>query len=171
MEQDTPAYTHFDPEITDALRAAASTASLLGAALSRLGPAHLEAVPDDDESWSAVETVGQLLDQEVLFGHRLRAVLSESSPRLETFDKEQAVVAQRWRSADLSVLLEAWSGLRRAHLALISRLDSDQLSRGGAISTQGSVTTRDLVLRLPVQDRLYLSRLGQLEEKLLRPLA
>lgn len=78
---------------------------------------------------------------------------------------------QRWRAADLPMLLAAWSALRRVHLALIARLDIDSLSRGGVHGAEGAITARDLVLTLSMHDRFHLSRLGQLEEKILRPLA
>lgn len=171
MDATPPERTHPDPEIADALRAAARTEPLLIEALERLGAAHRETLPPDHESWSAVETVGHLLDFEIATGSRLRHVLSEDSPRLPAFDEEAFVRTQRWRAADLPMLLAAWSALRRVHLALIARLDIDSLSRGGVHGAEGAITARDLVLTLSMHDRFHLSRLGQLEEKILRPLA
>ena len=166
-----PDLSHPDPEIADALRAAASTERLLGESLLRLGSNHLKTVPEGYEWWSALETVGHLLDVEIVYGHHLRLVISQDSPRLEPFDDEAFVVAQRWRVSELPTLFSAWSALRRAHLTLVARLDMHTLARGGVHSAQGPVTARELVLNLSVHDRLYLSRLGQLEEQILRPLA
>lgn len=163
------ALSHPDPEIADALQAAAATERLLGEALLRLGSDHFEALPDNYESWSAVETIGHLLDVEVVYGYRLRAILSEDTPRFDPFDEEAYVINQRWRGADLSVLFSAWSALRRVHLLLIARLDLDALARGGVHGTEGALTARDLVLKLLVHDRFHLNRLGQLEESILRP--
>jgi hypothetical protein len=173
MEDQTAAaldLSHPDPEIADALRAAASTERLLGEALLRLGPNHLRGVPPGYDMWSAVETLGHLLDAEIVFGHHLRLIISQDSPRLEPFDEEAFVIAQRWRVSELPTLFSAWSGLRRAHLTLIARLDVNILARGGVHSAEGPVTAHDLVLNLSTHDRLYLSRLGQLEERVLRPL-
>jgi hypothetical protein len=163
--------SHPDPEIADALRAAASTEQILREILGRLGPSHLDEIPPDTDNWSAVETVGHLLDLEIACGHRLRSIISEDSPHFEAFDDEAFVIAQRWRAADLPLLLGAWSALRRVHLALIARLDTDVLARGGVNRSAGPVTARDIVLQLSINDYLNLSRLRQLEEKILRPLA
>lgn len=163
--------SHADPEIADALQALSTSGGLLSEALLRIGADHLETSPDGGATWSAIETMGHLLDVEVAYGSRLRLLLSLDSPRLAAYDEEAVILAERWNAADLETLFAAWSSLRTAHVAMISRLDADTLARGGTDDAIGPVTVRELVLRLPVHDRLHISLLGQLEEKLHRPLA
>lgn len=161
--------SHPDPEIADALAAAAATERLLNEALLRLGPALLERVPHG-QIWSAVETVGHLLDVEVEYGHRLRSILSQDTPCFSSFDEEALISHEHWRTRDLPNLLTAWSALRRIHLTLIARLDADTLARGGILpDTKHPMTARDLVLRIVIRDRFHLSQLGILEKRFLHP--
>lgn len=160
--------SHPDPEIADALAAAATTERLIGESLRRLGPTFIGKIPRG-QAWSAAETIGHLLDVEVAYGHLLRCILSQDTPRLSQFDEEKLVTQGYWRTRHLPDLLTAWSALRRTHLVLITLLDADMLARGGILTDTGHpVTARDLVLRLAIQDRFHLSQLGVLEETLLR---
>ncbi len=164
-------FSHADPEIADALQALSTSGGLLSEALLRIGAEHLETGSDNGTAWSAIETVGHMLDLEVAYGLRLRLLLSSDSPRFAAFNEEAIILAERWNAADLQTLFAAWSSLRAAHVALISRLDVDALGRGGVDEAIGPITVREMVLRLSVHDRSHLSRLGQLEEKIHRPLA
>lgn len=165
---ESPDLSHPDPEIADALAAAATMERLLGDALRRLGPSLLGKIPGG-QAWSVVETVSHLLDVEVAYGQHLRSILSEDTPHFSHFDEEALVTSEYWRVRDLPDLLTAWAALRRTHLSLIARLDADALSRGGVLPDTGhSLTARDLILRLTVQDRFHLSQLSVLEETFLR---
>jgi len=160
--------SHPDPEIADVLIAAAATERLVSESLRRLGPTYLGKIPRG-QVWSAAETIGHLLDVEIAYGHHLRCILSQDTPRLSQFDEEKLATQGYWRTRDLPELLTAWSTLRRTHLVLISRLDADMLARGGILPDSGHpITAREIALRFAIQDRFHLSQLGVLEETLLR---
>jgi hypothetical protein len=79
--------------------------------------AHLRTVPAAGE-WSVLECLGHLVDSELVTSARYRWILAEDEPPLVGFDQNLWVEAFDHRRSDPGALLELFSALRRANVAL-----------------------------------------------------
>jgi hypothetical protein len=108
--------------------------------------AHLRTRPAEGE-WSALECLGHMTDSELITSARYRWVLSEIEPPLPGFD-QSAWVARSDRAADdPALLLEIFSVLRRANVALWRRTPVAERSRVGLHAERGP-ESYELLFRL-----------------------
>jgi hypothetical protein len=107
-----------------------------------LAPFHgaLETYRYASGKWSVREVVGHLCDSERIFGYRaLRIARADSTP-LPGYDEDHFVAHSDFDRVPLADLLEEWTLLRRANLALFRRFDGPTLLlRGNANGNPVSV--------------------------------
>ena len=101
--------------------------------------AYLRARPDEGE-WSVIECLGHITDSELVTSARYRWILAETEPGLGGYD-QTAWVARLGHSGDDPVaLLDYFSALRRANLALWRRTPVSDRSRMGLHADRGPET-------------------------------
>ena len=108
--------------------------------------AHLRTVPADGE-WSVLECLGHLVDSELVTSARYRWVLAEDEPPLVGFDQNRWVAALDHKRDDPAALLELFSALRRANVALWRRTPPAMRSRVGMHAERGP-ESYELLFRL-----------------------
>jgi hypothetical protein len=108
--------------------------------------AHLRTRPEEGE-WSVLECLGHMTDSELITSARYRWILSENEPSLIGFD-EAAWVARPDRAGDdPALLLEVFSVLRRANVALWRRTPAAERCRLGMHAERG-LESYELLFRL-----------------------
>ena len=98
--------------------------------------AHLRTRPAEGE-WSALECLGHMTDSELVTAARYRWILSESEPPLVPFDQTAWVARQDRTADDPALLLEVFSVLRRANVALWRRTPVAERARCGLHAERG----------------------------------
>ena len=68
--------------------------------------------------WSVVGVVEHLADAELVFGYRLRQILTLDRPALESFDQDRWSDLGAYNDGDVTAALETLACLRRRHLRL-----------------------------------------------------
>jgi DinB superfamily len=152
-------------ETTDALTPAEAAALL--AAMPIILRTEMEAMPDrllrwrpGPSEWCALDVVGHLLEAEERgFAGRIRTLLGEERPRFTGWDPEAVARGRGDADRDPAELLEEFSRLRAASVALVQGLQVADLDRGGDHPEVGFLTINDLLHEWIHHDRNHLRQL------------
>ena len=143
------------PEVAALLRAAMTTLTAeLGALPERLAAWH----PAPGE-WCVKEIVGHLIEAERRgFAGRIRILLAESDPALQTWDQNEVARARGDCARPLAVLLDELAALRRDGATLVAGLAAADLGRGGRHPTVGALRVGDLLQEWIHHDRNHIKQ-------------
>ena len=103
--------------------------------------------PESPGKWSVMEVIQHLADSELVFGFRLRMILTEDRPQLQSYDQDAWARTLRYRDAQLQAALGQLRSLRAANLLVLGRLSPVELQRVGLHSERGPESA-DFLLRL-----------------------
>ena len=127
--------------------------SLLEQADSNLGKRPAEG------EWSVLELLGHLADAELVVSGRYRWALCEDEPPLVPYDQDRWVAGLRHNEDDPAEVLDEFSALRRANLALWSRLSEAQRRRLGMHAERGPESVDMMFRMLAGHDRFHLDQM------------
>jgi hypothetical protein len=120
--------------------------------------------------WSANEVLGHLIEAEQRgFGGRIRTILAEEAPELETWDQPAVARARRDHERDSRDLVRELETLREDSARLVERLRPDQLDRIGRHPQVGDLTVRDLLHEWVHHDREHVKQLLSNVQAYVRP--
>ena len=119
--------------------------ALWGRLIEQAG-AHLRTRPDVGE-WSAIECLGHMTDSELVTSARYRWVLAETEPALAGYDQTAWAARLGHATEDPAALLDYFSALRRANLALWRRTPVTERGRSGLHAERGAESL-ELLFRL-----------------------
>ena len=108
--------------------------------------AHLRTRPDDGE-WSVIDCLGHMADSELVTSARYRWVLAETEPVLAGYDQTAWAARLGHTTEDPAALLDYFSALRRANLALWRRTPVAERGRFGLHAERGPESL-ELLFRL-----------------------
>lgn len=111
-----------------AFRIQAATPAKLRRLLAGLSARRLRQRPAP-KKWSLQEIAIHLLDCEIAYGFRYRKILAEPGSLLLPFDQNRWAQGLDYRRQDLRVTLDAFVGLRKAHLKLLTGIGAKQWRR------------------------------------------
>ena len=108
--------------------------------------------------WSVLECVGHIVDGELVSSGRYRWILAHDRPDIVGYDQDLWVERLGHGTADPAELLALFEALRRANLALWSRVTAADRSRIGLHRERGPESL-DLTFRLIAgHDRVHLAQ-------------
>ena len=87
--------------------------------------------------WTPNEVIGHLGDSELIYGFRIRLILSEDRPPIVGVDQELWVAAQGHNQREPMELVELFRDLREHNLAFWRRLTPSDLERYGRHNERG----------------------------------
>ncbi|HJR16798.1 MAG TPA: DinB family protein [Gemmatimonadales bacterium] len=87
--------------------------------------------------WSVIEVIQHLADSDLVFGFRLRMILTEDQPPLQGYDQDAWARTFQYREVELHTALAQLHGLRVANIHLLKKLSPPQLQRVGRHSERG----------------------------------
>ena len=123
-------------------------------------PAELAGWRPAEGEWCALEIVGHLIEAERRgFAGRIRLLLAESQPHLETWDPPAVAAARRDCERNPADLLDEFLELRESSLDLVSGLRPQDLSRSGEHVTVGRLAVVDVMHEWVHHDRNHLKQL------------
>jgi uncharacterized damage-inducible protein DinB len=138
-------------------RLAAAVEGIDAASLTRL---------EAEGKWSMTDVVAHLSDLEMVYAVRIRTILAGAGG-----DAPLPALAQNhWvervhRREPLSELLEQFSFHRRMNLALLERLNEEELSRSGIHPEYGAITVRDAFGRIERHDEKHLAQIERIRKR------
>jgi hypothetical protein len=132
-------------------------------------PASWDGVPS--EPFTAIEQVCHVKDIEIDGYHeRLRRMLEESNPLLDSLDGEVLARERVYASADIADVFEQFRDARSETIKLIAKLTPQQLMRVGEFEGN-RVTVRGLVHNLCSHDQQHLAGIQWLLGRMAAPTA
>jgi hypothetical protein len=100
--------------------------------------------PEAPGKWSVVQVVQHQADTELVFGFRLRMVLSHERPALAAYDQDLWAEKLLYAEVALEDALDQFTALRRSNLALLARQPEAALDRVGLHAERGEESARHL---------------------------
>lgn len=111
-----------------------------------------------EREWSVLECIGHLADAEIVYSGRYRWILAHDEPPLIGYDQDRWVEALHRDDRDPDALIEVFTVLRRANIALWRSCGDAERSRVGIHSERGPESF-DLSFRLIAgHDRFHLNQ-------------
>jgi hypothetical protein len=121
--------------------------------------------PEAPGKWSVIEVVQHLADSELVFGFRMRMVLSEDRPPLQGYDQDRWAGEFGYKDAQLDVALWQLRGLRTPNLRLARSLSPRQLEREGMHSERGPESVGHLLKLMAAHDLVHRRQIDRILEK------
>lgn len=138
------------------------------AEMAALGPHAAERLIDG--AWCANEVVGHLIEAERRgFGGRIRAMIAEERPKLQTWVPAAVAVARHDDERDPGDLIVELGRLRDENVALVRSLGPGALARVGLHPQVGEVTVSEIAHEWVHHDREHLGHLLALTRRLVWP--
>ncbi len=103
--------------------------------------------PEAPGKWSVIEVVQHLADTELVYGYRVRMILTHDDWPIETYDRDAWARRLRYQDVPLGHALEQLRALRGANLRLYRSLDAADLARSGVHAARGPESL-ELTIRL-----------------------
>jgi hypothetical protein len=96
--------------------------------------------PEKPGKWSVLEVVQHLADTELVYGYRVRMILTQETPLIQGYDQDDWARTFRYLEVPLGQAMAQLAALRAANLHLYRSLDAAQLRRAGLHSERGLET-------------------------------
>lgn len=148
-----------------AMRLQAATAARLRRAMADLSRTALAWRPAPGK-WSITEIVCHLADVEVVNGWRYRMILAQPGSPLTAFDQERWADETAYRRQNPALALEAFTALRRRHVALMRATPRSAWTRFGVHEERGRLSFHDLVDWIAAHDLNHLAQVARLRRLL-----
>ncbi|MGH7509627.1 MAG: DinB family protein [Gemmatimonadales bacterium] len=111
--------------------------------------------PEAAGKWSVIEVVQHLADTELVYGFRMRMVLTEDLPPLPGFDQDRWARDFRYREVQLEIALWQLRGVRIPNLRLWRSLSPQQLERVGLHSERGPESAGQILRLMAAHDLVH----------------
>ena len=147
------------------------TDTLLGFETRLLTAIH--GIPEDDlrrvekpGGWSVADVVAHLGDLEMVYAVRIRTILAGAGETPLPALEQNAWVERVHRREPLEELLEQLAFHRRMNVALLQRLNDEELDRSGVHPQYGPLTIRDAAARIERHDAKHLAQIERIKSAL-----
>ncbi len=109
------------------------------------------------DKWTVAEVIGHLIDAERVFSFRIMSIARGEQGALPGFDQNAYVVEGRFNQRDSESLIEEFTALRAANLALINSLDDTAAHKeGNANEVNMSISTIVYIMAGHVRHHMHI---------------
>ncbi|HEX9565176.1 MAG TPA: DinB family protein [Gemmatimonadaceae bacterium] len=116
--------------------------------------------------WSMGQVVAHLADSDLVWGWRLRLILSQDRPSLTGYDQDAWADRLGYSDINPDESLELFDVLRRSNLALVNRASPDDLQRVGVHVERGDESLAHQLKLYAGHDLLHLNQLQRIRAAL-----
>jgi hypothetical protein len=116
--------------------------------------------------WSAAEIVQHLADSEMASAIRLRRLLVEDHPVIQSYDQDLYATRLRYNDRDIAPALEAFRGARATTSQLLERMTEEDWRREGTHTESGRYVAEDWLKIYAAHAHGHADQIRQLREKL-----
>ena len=111
--------------------------------------------PEAPGKWSAADVVQHLADSELVFGFRMRMILTEDRPPIQGYDQDKWAGTLRYPEVPLTESGAQLSALRAANLRVLRRLGPMEMQRVGIHSERGPESLGHLIKLMGAHDLVH----------------
>ena len=112
-------------------------------------------VPEAPGKWSVIEVLQHLADSDLVFGFRLRMILTEDKPPLQGYDQDAWARTLNYRDVQLDLAMDQLRGLRSANVHVLRQLSPGQLEKVGLHSERGAESAGFLLRLMAGHDLVH----------------
>ena len=121
-------------------------------------------MPESEGKWSIAQVLQHLADSDLVWGWRMRLILSQDRPTLTGYDQDLWAERLHYADADPAEALETLRVLRRGNLKLIERATPEDLRRVGVHAERGEESAGYLIGLYAGHDLMHLNQLARIRE-------
>jgi len=111
--------------------------------------------PEAPGKWSVAEVVQHLADSDLVFGFRMRMILTEDGPAIQGYDQDRWATGLRYAEVSLAEARAQLQALRTANLRVLRGLGPAALERVGLHSERGPESLGHLVKLMAAHDLVH----------------
>jgi hypothetical protein len=115
--------------------------------------------------WSVIEVIQHLADSDLVFGYRLRMMLTEDKPPIQAYDQDAWARTFRYSAVALESALNQLRSLRAANLHVLRGLSPAQLERVGLHSERGTESAGFLLRLMGGHDLVHRRQIDRILSK------
>jgi len=129
--------------------------------LARIPKDKLE-IPEADGKWSILDVVRHLAETEMVYGYRIRMVLSHDTPEIQGFDQDKWASLVCYDGATTDDFLAMLDLLRTMNLKVYRCLGEDQMHRFGVHSERGPESVGRQIKLCAAHDEVHLKQIKRI---------
>jgi hypothetical protein len=122
--------------------------------------------PEREGKWSILQVVQHLADNELVYGYRIRMMLTHERPEIQRYDRDAWAARLRYHDAPVDEVLEELGALRRRNLRLLLALTPDELDRVGIHAERGEESVRTFISLVAGHDLLHRRQIERIKRTL-----
>lgn len=122
--------------------------------------------PEAPGKWSIAHVLQHLADSDLVWGWRVRMILSHDRPPITGYDQDAWANQLRYSESRTEEALEQFEVLRRSNLRLIQRASPDDLQRVGVHEERGPESIAHLIRLYAGHDLLHLNQIARIRAAL-----
>jgi uncharacterized damage-inducible protein DinB len=122
--------------------------------------------PEASGKWSIAQVLQHLADSDLVWGWRVRLILSQDKPPITGYDQDLWAERLHYAEADPHEALATFRVLRRDNVRLIERASPADLQRVGVHSERGEESVGYLLRLYAGHDLLHLNQLSRIRRAL-----
>jgi hypothetical protein len=111
--------------------------------------------PEKPGKWSVLEVLQHLADTELVYGYRVRMILTQDEPPIPGYDQDVWAQSFRYRDLPVADTLAQLRALRPANLRLYRSLDAAQRRRVGLHSERGPESVEHIMRMVGAHDLVH----------------
>lgn len=132
------------------------------AAIAGLGEGELRA-PEAPGKWSVLEVVQHLADTELVYGYRMRQILTLEDPPLQGYDQDRWAADLGYNEVDPELSLSQLGVLRMVNLRLLRSLPEEAWERSGLHAERGPESIRLIAALIAAHDLVHLGQIDRIK--------
>ena len=137
----------------------------LASAIAGLSPPQVR-TPEAPGKWSIGQVLQHLADSDLVWGWRVRLILSHDRPQITGYDQDLWAERLHYADADPGQALELFGVLRAANLRLLERATPQDLARVGVHTERGEESIGYLCRLYAGHDLLHLNQIARIKAAL-----
>ena len=149
----------------DPLAVLRETPAGLASTIAALSPTQVR-TPESPGKWSIGQVLQHLADSDLVWGWRLRLILSHDRPQITGYDQDLWAERLHYADSDPGQALELFGVLRAANLRLLERATPQDMARVGVHSERGEESIGSLCRLYAGHDLLHLNQIARIKASL-----
>ena len=120
--------------------------------------------PEAPGKWAVRDVIQHLADSDLVWGYRVRLVLSQDRPPLTGYDQDAWASRLGYTGSDPDEAFDASRVLRRPNLRLVERASPEDLRRAGVHAERGDESLEHMIRLYAGHDILHLRQIERILE-------
>ncbi len=118
--------------------------------------------PEAPGKWSIVQVIQHLADSDLVWGWRVRMILSHDRPPITGYDQDAWANRLGYAASKANEALEQFEVLRRSNLRVIQRASPEELQRVGVHEERGPESIAHLIRLYAGHDVLHRNQIARI---------